>query len=76
MYQTHLYNTIFGTGSNHIVVVWTPSDVQNGSFMPANQRMIGGDASGLQQTKTKASISISQANATPNLVLPMIDSPF
>ena len=41
-------NTIFTSGSDNVIVVRTPGDIQNGSFVASDQRMVRIDSPDLK----------------------------
>lgn len=49
-YLPHLDHAVLRAGSDHIVVVWTPGNIQNRAFVAAHQRMVRGYAPNLKES--------------------------
>lgn len=45
---THLHDAILGARRDYVVVVWAPGDIEDGSFVSANKRMISWDSTYLE----------------------------
>lgn len=69
MALTHLYNAVLGSGRDDVVVVGAPSDIENWSFVTANQRVISWNPTDLKRAiSTRLESSMSEV-AQPYLVV-------